>query len=278
MVIGRGFVRSGSGYVTTPATRAAARAAGTYGATGYSGAVQTASQLYDRLMSGGGSAGLTAGQIMAIREQRENAAKEEMAKATAAIVGTRKRGSGLKVTQAEATQRAEESAARADETAKLRAAATAAKQAKDAAETERLRKLNDIEAPRRADITTPAADITTAPKEPAVCPRGIRYTKLTRWSACDTGYVSTKGSGLTILGQSIYPYMPGIECVCVTSEAGQAIIKSESEPKPTDLPGNGEGFFGGFLGEGVDTGKLGRIVPLVVGGAIVIALLGLFKK
>ena len=43
--LGRGFVRSGSGFVSTPATRAAARAAGTFGAEGYAGAEQTATTI-----------------------------------------------------------------------------------------------------------------------------------------------------------------------------------------------------------------------------------------
>lgn len=264
MVLGRGFVRSGSGYVSTPTTRAAARAAGTFGGEGVSGAQSAAAGL-------GSALGLD--YSVQVGDRLVPASK-----AYAAMIGTRKRGSGLKVTEAEAAQKAAESAARSEETVKLRAAATAAKQAKDRAEVERLRALRETKT-ATSTITTTDTEKTTGV---ASCPRGLRYTKLTRWSSCDPGYVSTKGSGLTILGQSIYPYMPGNECVCVNSEAGQAIIKTESEPKPTDLPGNGEeegeGFFGGFLGEGEDTGKLGGIVLLVVGGAIVVALLGLFKK
>ena len=45
MVTGRGFVRSGSGFVSTPATRRAARMTGTFGGEGYAGAAQTAAQI-----------------------------------------------------------------------------------------------------------------------------------------------------------------------------------------------------------------------------------------
>lgn len=122
--------------------------------------------------------------------------------------------------------------------------------------------LSRDEAEAGAAPKTPKAPAPTAPKTPAPtsCPRGIRYTKSpTRWSACDPGYVSTKGSGITMFGQSIYPYMPGNECVCITSKAGQAIVEAESAPKPTDLPRFGKGDLGDLMP-----------IALLMGGALLI--------
>lgn len=240
MAIGRGFVRSGSGYVSTPTTRAAARAAGTFGGEGFAGAESAASKmlaLFKKQTS-------QYGDVKALRLQRERAGK---------------------------------------------AAATLAKTelARCTAKCFRLYPSNPARVAictaqcvtgQKPSVTPPETPPITPPPTPgvAICPRGLRYTKLTRWGTCDAGYISTKGSGLSILGADIYPYMPGNECVCIASEAGKAIVEYESEPRPTDVPGD-ETVNGDGVGLG-DIVKTGDYIPIIIGGAIVVAILGLFKK
>ena len=135
--------------------------------------------------------------------------QRDLQAAIAAIVGTRKRGSGLKVTQAEATRLAEESAARSAQTARLRAEATAAKRAKDAAEAERLRALRGSAGKIPAQIQ---------------CQRGEKYN-INFYQRCDAAYTKKFD-----FGRNMY------YCECAVAETAREGLTPSITPPPTIPP------------------------------------------
>lgn len=102
------------------------------------------------------------------------------------------------------------------------------------------------------DVTTPAGEITTPAGE--ICPHGNRYSP-EGFDKCVAGYHEVWEG-----------WFPSRRRYCDCDKA------------PPGEEGNGDGFFGDIFGEGEGAGKIGNVALLVVGGAVVVALLGLFKK
>ena len=217
---------------------------------------------------------------------------------TGYLSGTsRARGSGRTVTAAQKATAAAESRARAAQTAAIRAAATKAKQEKDAADVIRLRALKESEAFKAKYAVSGEAEAAArrhaeeeaegkpwyyylsdeylrsliglegkpedAPKTPdettktrAECAKGLYYDS-SWFLPCASGYIeySIKGHNKCICSVRIHEAKAQLDALYPTTT------------------GNGEGFFGG-----AGLGKIGDIMPIIVGGAIIVALIGLLKK
>lgn len=105
--------------------------------------------------------------------------------------------------------------------------------------------------------TPPATPLATPP--PADCPEGLFYDA-TWYQKCKEGYVEYSCKGHN-------------KCVC-SAKMAEAKAQLDSLYANGGGNGEGEGFFGGLS----DIGKIGDILPIIIGGAIAVALIGLLKK
>ena len=230
--LGRGFVRSGSGYVSTPATRAAARAAGTFGAEGYAGAEATATKLLTVLEQASRDynaaigkrsteARATVAASWAIMEQEK--AKARIAAAAAAREAEVHRGYGAAFAAAESVEYPS-----AEETAEIRAAA-------------------------RRDA---AAAKTTPPTPPAECQKGLFYDA--KWYLqCATGYIE-----YTLKGHN--------KCICSARMAeAKAQLDSLYAKEGANGDGDGDGIFAGFKNLGKIANY---IPVLIIGVVVIAAI------
>ena len=261
MVIGRGFVASGGGFVSTPATRAAALAAGTYGATGYVGAQQTAARLSSAL-SGGVIAEKAAAAQAASNRLRERVVAAKRVGLSLAEYEARQK-CGVKPTTPPryfadhniTPTPGHDWICRVDGWIWTMDAA-------EKVQVERAERESDIAPYTPTPKYIPKTPTTpTAPTITAECPKGLFYDA--KWYLqCTKGYIeySLKGHN---------------KCICsakmaeAKAQLDSLYIKEEGNDEEN---GDGERFFG------IDLGKITDFAPLIVGGVIVVALLGLFKK
>ena len=251
-------MRSGSGYVTTPATRREARAAGTFGDS-----ATTAARLVQAVRS---TAGLTAAQIMASADiAREKAAYEAKRKAAAAakIAAEEARIAAVCLKEKPSmiphffTDHGITPTPGHDWVCKNGEWIWSMTPAEKAQFIEVEKRLDEAPygRPGSADITEIT---TTPPKVPAhgeICPHGSRYSPK-GFDKCVTGYHEVWEG-----------WFPTRNRYCDCDKA----------PPEEEGNGEGEGFFGIDLDK-ITGGGVASIVLFVVGGAIVVALLGMFKK
>ena len=250
MAIGRGFVKSGSGYVSTPSTRAAARSAGTFGGEGFAGAQRAAANI---------SANLSPARYGTPEYWRRKITSKQAALREAKRIGGAIRfvsGTSYKVITAKQAK-TEAAAAAAKEAARL-AAVKAKAEAESKAAVARLAAAKEAAAKEAA-----AKEAAAKTKATADCSKGLFYDA--KWYLqCASGYVeySLKGHN---------------KCICVM-ELAKAKAQLDALYIKEDVAGNGDGVDGGFFSGLSGLGKIGDMLPLIIGGAIVVALLGMFKK
>ena len=264
MAIGRGFVRSGSGYVTTPATRAAARAAGTFGAETYAGSEAAAAELTKILTTPQRSSGGLSGGVDVDAAARFRAESDAKRRRVAAAKAAQQKCGAKPTTPPRyfadhniTPTPGHDWICRVDGWVWTMDAAEKVQVDKAIAESDAAPFTNGAGvAPGSGSVT----EITTMPpKVPAqgeICPHGSRYSPK-GFDKCVVGYHE--------VWEGWFPTRRRY-CDCDKAPPGE---EENGE-------GGEEGFFGDIFGEGA--GKISGVVLLVVGGAIVVALLGMFKR